>query len=494
MSYGDERQLAELFIRHGNAVVFEPMPAEFIFETIIKPVFQNSRWETAVLDIVPPLLDVYVFLCRCSDKEVLITPREIQMMALFIVANSENLSLIEVQALAQYYAWLLAKSLVPEEKKLDFERLFGLENKPVFYPTPVAHPAGTEFLVTASRQFLYHQLSEWLNLRAYRRLENNNEAQAYGGLGGLIIEGEPGIGKSELVIHTLMAAGYTQANITTKNLLSDNVFYRMPVSMELDAKMALLMKAFQEGALVIVDEINSSPMMERLLNHLLMGKSPDGSRPEKPGFMIVGTQNPVTMSGRGLASKAWMHRVTTVFLAQYPDDEIMDTLQHIGVEKNDALEMLQAYNTQRQLAEKENLTPLPTFRDLLRLAKQRLKVCQSPVTVAAGKMEDKSAEAPDLAAAQRSTDVNGLIALLEEYLGVYNLSSSSRLFTPSSYARISVIQILTDIKSDHYQALQDACEDLLSITCPAADPFVVYQSVIGEMLQAAQAYGQHISP
>src|SRR3989338_5997055 len=83
-------------------------------------------------------------------------------------------------------------------------------------------------------------------------------------------------------------------------------FYRMPVNFSLEKKQELLLKAFREGAVVVIDEINSSPMMESLLNDLLMGKMPDdpsitiadGKRVNKPGFLVIGTQNPITMEGR----------------------------------------------------------------------------------------------------------------------------------------------------------------------------------------------------
>jgi len=153
-------------------------------------------------------------------------------------------------------------------------------------------------VVTPSRQLITDQLNDLLYLRQYRQNGAINDAQNFGGIGGIILEGEPGIGKSELVINTLIAHQFKEGALN-KVSTEGNIFYRVLVSMQLDDKKALLLKAFNEGAVVIIDEINSSPMMERWLNDLLMGKNPlTKQRPKCPGFLIIGTQNPVTMAGR----------------------------------------------------------------------------------------------------------------------------------------------------------------------------------------------------
>ncbi len=70
----------------------------------------------------------------------------------------------------------------------------------------------------------------------------------HAGLGGLILEGEPGIGKSDLLVKALAAMG----------LVEGQDYRHIPVSLELDEKMSALLSAFHEGKIVIIDEINSS--------------------------------------------------------------------------------------------------------------------------------------------------------------------------------------------------------------------------------------------
>ena len=112
--------------------------------------------------------------------------------------------------------------------------------------------------------------------------------------------------------------------------------------MEADEKRKLLLKAFDEGSVVIIDEINSSPMMERLLNDLLMGKTPEGKEPNNPGFMVIGTQNPVTMAGRRAPSTALKRRLITTVLPDYPEEELIEVLVHKGLSPVHAKAMIEA--------------------------------------------------------------------------------------------------------------------------------------------------------
>ena len=84
----------------------------------------------------------------------------------------------------------------------------------------------------------------------------------------------------------------------------------MPVSMPLDEKEKLLLKAFHEGAVVVIDEINSSALMERLLNTLLMGKTPRGRDSQKTGFYDNRNSKPC-LHGRTPGSKSGLETTNT---------------------------------------------------------------------------------------------------------------------------------------------------------------------------------------
>ncbi len=49
-------------------------------------------------------------------------------------------------------------------------------------------------------------------------------------------------------------------------------------------------------------------MLERLLNALLEGHDLDNKAAEKPGFLLLGTQNPTYFQGRNATTLPLMHR------------------------------------------------------------------------------------------------------------------------------------------------------------------------------------------
>ncbi len=384
LNYGDERKLAPFFERHGNALVFDPMPQEFIYEEILKPIFAKTPLESSTLNLCLPMLQVYRFICECSKDKVLISPRELQMMALLTLSYAhQNTTQKDSVLAAQYYAYQLGRNLVPEEKRASFDSQFKTNELPQ-RSRPKSEEQSTDFLVTPSRKLVRQQLDDLLALREFRREAATNEAQRYGGLGGIVIEGESGIGKSELVIATLRAHGYEEVhdyqNLANKKL-PEKPFYRMPVSMQIEDKKRLLLTACREGAVVVIDEINSSPMMESLLNDLLMGKIPDdpsitiadGKRVNKPGFLVIGTQNPITMEGRRKPSTALARRLITTLLPSYSHDEMKSILIKKGINEENASLMVTSYENNVNKARQEHLSPAPTFRDLIRLAERVLK-------------------------------------------------------------------------------------------------------------------------
>ena|GEM_PF-2170317 len=272
--------------------------------------------------------------------------------------------------------------MVPKKNRAQFDEQFKPQN-PIALKQE-ASKQSSQFFITPSRQAISQQINDLLHLREWRRTSGNslNTQQKSGGLGGIIIEGAPGIGKSELVIAELVSRGYTEVHDFIHPTTVENPFYRMPVSMPLQEKEDLLMKAFEEGAVVMIDEINSSPMMERLLNDLLMGKNPraiDG-RVAKPGFMVIGTQNPVSMAGRRIASTALQRRVITTELPEYHADEIKTILLAKGVSSQEALSMVEAYESNRAHAIKNNWSPVPNFRHLIDLAEHYLNASKPDLT------------------------------------------------------------------------------------------------------------------
>lgn len=389
LSYGDERQMPSLFERHGNSVIFDPITPEYIAYNMLLPVIDNKKIQDA---IIQPILAVAHYMMQISNKDILITPRELTMMALLSTqfcqknqsasASAAAQSPIDPGDVAKYYAYHLAKSFIPEEHRDEFNEKF--EAKEI-HPDRKNSLNKNDILISDANRLAHHALEDFLSLRKARA---SNQLAQSGGLGGVILEGSPGAGKSELVTQTLVAHKLSEGKIIKTKYNNPyqelskegNVFYRMPASLALDEKKALLIKAFYEGAVVVVDEINSSPMMERFLNALLMQQVPADPdiQPQiktyqereiepKPGFLLIGTQNPASMGGRSQASSALSHRMQTVKLPDYTEKEIADIILHRHPELTEetAKEIAAEYCEKRH----EDANSI-CFRDVLRVASQ----------------------------------------------------------------------------------------------------------------------------
>lgn len=102
------------------------------------------------------------------------------------------------------------------------------------------------------------------------------------GLGGILLEGASGIGKTYFV--NQIATQYEKE--TGKHIC------RISATTPYSEKEKLLRKAFKEGAVVLAEELNTSFWPNHLLNHFLMGVDEQGHPAENPGFMLIATQNP----------------------------------------------------------------------------------------------------------------------------------------------------------------------------------------------------------
>jgi hypothetical protein len=379
VSYSDDRTLAPFFKRHGGAILFTPLSKSVVYQKILKPVFEQIKIEEKQVEIICSyILRAYQFICECSTTDILISPRELQMMALMMMLDYQENPTAPLENKIRRIIYEFCRPLIPTDKftKIDeFDRDFFLQMED---REESSLNLGEEFVMTASRRQAVNQLHDRLRLHQWRieHAKTLNAQQLYGGLGGVIFEGEPGIGKSELVIKTLVAAGYQQQQYHHDKIFSDktNIFYKMPVSFSSKEKKELLTKAFNEGAIVLIDEINSSPMMEQYLNALLMGFNPDKAldeqRPIRPGFMVIGTQNPIYMAGRLVASTALQRRLTTLQLSSYSQPEMKMILIKRGIDALDADDILAAYHQQHSYAIKQYLKPVPCFRNVLNLADQ----------------------------------------------------------------------------------------------------------------------------
>ncbi|MDP1548070.1 MAG: hypothetical protein Q8L87_18825, partial [Anaerolineales bacterium] len=308
IAYGGERQLPSLFKKHPCSIEFNPLPGEVLVNLLD---LKDEKATTAILAVI--------------EGASYITPREIIMMAALTKAAFKSHPATCMADWASYFAYHLAKPHAPTGT---------LNGQPPQNPAPCIDNIG-RLIINKSNQQAVQALREHLNLRRLR-LEKDADIPQTGGLGGIILEGEPGIGKSLAVTQCLQAFG-----------LTDEEVCRIPVSLNSKLKEALLIKAFHDGKVVIIDEINSSPMLERVLNALLEGHDLDGLPAKNAGFMIVGTQNPPTFRGRSKTTLPLKHRLETIVMPDYTDEDILHTLKTMVIPNRVARDMLEEFKTHR---------------------------------------------------------------------------------------------------------------------------------------------------
>ncbi|KTD02076.1 hypothetical protein Lgee_0768 [Legionella geestiana] len=414
LQYKGERNLPTLFKRHGNSVVFDPLPPDYIYENILRGIVEAPH-------INAPFMDVYSELVACSLTDILITPRELEMMAHLTAAYCTRHPESDPHIVARHYAFKIAQPLVPESHQNDFITRFKTE-----LPVPDALPQLQNIILTPSREPLCHTLCELLEVREWRQRQTN-DAQRFGGLGALVTEGPPGVGKSELVLNTLIARGYEELHDLNAPFTPETrTFVRLPANLSLSEKLNVLNKAFQNGIVVIADEINSSPMLEEHLNDLLMGLGPDKNRPPHPGFLLIGTQNPANMGGRLEASPALKHRQIQITLDEYPREEVHAILQGRGLADDVVIEMTDAWLRRRNEALAMQATPLPSFRDLMNAVNTQARASASTQSNTRSCMAAAAASTSALLPVSALSELEKLQACVSNAVRMYRAFHQSR--------------------------------------------------------------------
>lgn len=360
---GGLRQLPSLFLRHGNTLIFDPLPPAFIAEQMIKPLLGKVPEAVAAA-----FFAVYRFACMHSTTRILMTPRDIAMMACLYLGYLPRSD--ERIMVAQYVAYHIGKSVLPQALHADLLRQF--QDTP--QPLGLEYLAGSNldeygFVLTPSRLLLVVQLQE---LFAIRQLRQQHPSWQSRGLGGLMVESSPGLGKSELMRAFVRSQGMVLWNPHNQSVPPENPYMVIPASLPPAEKKSWLLHAFHAGAVVLMDEMNSGPVVEDLLNALLCGETPDKEPAKCPGFLLLATQNPPTMPGRVRHTSAIERRLLHATLEEYPQNEVEHILRMQGLPAEKAKALSTAFERKRQEGIRRGYAALPTLRDVITIAKEIL--------------------------------------------------------------------------------------------------------------------------
>ncbi len=131
------------------------------------------------------------------------------------------------------------------------------------------------------------------------------------GLNGVLLEGDSGTGKSELIGATLAAKGIREIKLGEERTDNQQRFYKIDANLPLKQKRQIIVEAFENGDVIWIDEINSciDDGLEKILNAALTGDHPNGTGADpKPGFMLISSVNSAGLEGRSIISPALLHR------------------------------------------------------------------------------------------------------------------------------------------------------------------------------------------
>jgi hypothetical protein len=357
---GGERHLPALFERYPQVMVFEPMPLSSMLNHCIGPIMASLIKSSAERASFVHELRQHIEDAQHKNPQHYWTPRDLAAIALLTMAAldfrvSEK---DRVPAVLRFFITRI-NTLSQAESKSESES----ESESGFIPAlnlaSVSRELSKRLYCPKNREPVLAVLSACFRLRRFRQTlsATSDPELLYAGLAGVLLEGEPGIGKSELVLASLAATGHV--------LNQDYVV--LPVTMAIDEKLRRLDDAFHRGQIVVIDEINSASMLEESLNQYLSAYDLQGRRPRLPGFMILATQNPVSFAGRARMSVALEKRFLKFCLPAYSNQDMQMILQQKGYQETPTLRFADLFTCYDSLRLSRGLC----FRDVLKEAERQ---------------------------------------------------------------------------------------------------------------------------
>ncbi|CAM2845108.1 Uncharacterised protein [Legionella steigerwaltii] len=343
----------DLFRRFPNYLPFEGQR----LDKILSPLLEHYDDAKSLFNLIQ------TYYTKAQDAGLNITSRNAQMMCLrfFILKELSQTKLLPNDFLMRYAILSEIKTLNLDKKlsqhiRKDIKQAnsWKQEKKSLKEVLEALQPKTTDkkFIWTDSRKKVALSIEMLLLIRE-KKIQGLWDQEL--GINGVILEAEPGLGKSQLVYALLKAKGIEYITIAPTN----------PKEMQ-----EKLLDAFHKGQVVFIEEFNTQ-VHEQLLNALLSGYDLEGNPPNKSGFCLIGTQNPTTFHGRQPLSKALDNRLMSIELSHYNFSEFIQILTEkfqLLIEK--AKNLTEEYFSARTYAQSQSLFPPPNSRNVMKVAEE----------------------------------------------------------------------------------------------------------------------------
>ena len=387
------RREMPFFAQHGHIITFKALSDDELRNKIVTPILNILFPVIAKTEGFKNMENVFLKIYKKYGDRLSLTARNLEMMALRSKAfsNKDGYDITQIASLCAYDEIRLLLNKQERqvfcdwcETKFKLEKGFLKKNQQLLKEEiSLESPS---FFLTQSRKNPIRLLDALMSIREDKIRDSNLGKK---GINALLIEGEAGIGKSLLAMAYLESKGFKNGKT---NEIGSLKYYHLTPSAGLDVIKETLHKAFHEGAVIIIDELNTLPL-EDLLNPMLSGVDENGHSAAKEGFTLIATQNPITYAKRQSLSTALLNRCQKIDLKNYPLKELTEIMFKISANDELAHTMVSQFDQALKFANEKNLHPKPTPRNLFsdgeraKNAKRVHQTQKTPITDNGGSIE-----------------------------------------------------------------------------------------------------------
>lgn len=297
--YYPGRNYHGFFRSTAEIVLVKPLNDDFLIHDIVGPILGNNLKN----EFAEKLINIYRSLDKYSKK--IFSIRDLKSFAnrfVYLCQNAhETKETCFIKACICEFAYAISdknsrKMFCRNAATLVNQNMPQVPNEPIIIGDAIIPGEHQDLLLVVKQDI------------ALSRNPNNSHNKK-----GILLEGTPGIGKTILFENLLQQQHIEFYKINAGNAHKTTEF---------------LLKAFKENKPIIFDELNLSQDNEALLNKFLDGFDENDQRVDRPGFMVLATQNPYCNADCKTASAALYNRLHHLYYEDYSKEELIEIAEY----------------------------------------------------------------------------------------------------------------------------------------------------------------------